>query len=42
VKIVAQHGLTIGYAEVSGEGVAIEAAEGQAIMKQAGAKVTLR
>jgi polygalacturonase len=42
VKIGAQHGLTIGYAEVSGEGVAIDAAEGQAIAKQAGAKVSLR
>jgi polygalacturonase len=42
VKIGAQHGLTIGYAEVSGEGVAIDAGEGQAIMKQAGAKVSLR
>jgi polygalacturonase len=42
VKISAQHGLTIGYAEVSGEGVAIEAAEGQAITNQAGAKVSLR
>jgi polygalacturonase len=42
VKIAAQHGLTIGYAEVSGEGVTIEAAEGQAITKQAGAKVALR
>ncbi|MGD0860337.1 MAG: glycoside hydrolase family 28 protein [Terracidiphilus sp.] len=42
VKIAAQHGLTIGYAEVSGEGVAIEAAEGQAIARQAGAKVALR
>jgi polygalacturonase len=42
VKIAAQHGLTIGYAEVSGEGVAIEAAEGQPITRQAGAKVALR
>jgi polygalacturonase len=42
VKIAAQHGLTIGYAEVSGEGVAIEAAEGQGIAQQAGAKVSLR
>jgi polygalacturonase len=42
VKIAAQHGLTIGYAEVSGEGVTIEAAEGPAMMKQAGAKVALR
>ena len=42
VRIGAQHGLTIGFAEVSGEGVAIEAGEGQAIMKQASAKVSLR
>ena len=42
VKIAAQHGLTIGYAEVSGEGVVIEAGEGQAMTKQAGAKVSLR
>jgi polygalacturonase len=41
VKIAAQHGLTIGYAEVSGTGVVIEAAEGQAIIQQAGAKVSL-
>ncbi|MGA2672506.1 MAG: glycoside hydrolase family 28 protein [Terracidiphilus sp.] len=42
VKIAAQHGLTIAYAEVSGEGVVVQAAEGQAMMQQAGAKVTLR
>jgi polygalacturonase len=42
VKISAQHGLTIGYAEVSGSGVVIEAGEGQAIAQQAGAKVSLR
>jgi polygalacturonase len=42
VKIGTQHGLTIGYAEVSGEGVAVVAGEGQPITKMAGAKVTLR
>jgi polygalacturonase len=42
VKIGAERGLTIAYAEVSGEGVAIEAGEGQAITKKAGAKVSLR
>ena len=42
VKIGARHGLTIGYAEVSGEGMTIEAGEGQAIIKQAGANVSLR
>jgi polygalacturonase len=41
VKIAAQHGLTIGYAEVSGEGVVIEAGEGEAVTKQVGAKVSL-
>jgi len=42
VKISAQHGLTIGYAEVSGSGVVVEAGEGQAITQEAGAKVSLR
>jgi polygalacturonase len=42
VKISAQRGLTIGYAEVSGSGVVIEAGEGQGITQQAGAKVSLR
>jgi polygalacturonase len=42
VKIGAQYGMTIGYAEVIGTGVVIEAAEGQAITKLVGAKVTLR
>jgi polygalacturonase len=42
VRISAQHGLTIGYAEVSGSGVVIEAGEGQAIAQQAGAQVFLR
>ena len=42
VKISAQHGLTIGYAEVSGDGVAVVAGEGQPIIEMAGAKVTLR
>jgi polygalacturonase len=41
VKIGAQHGLTVGYAEVSGSGVVIEAAEGQAIIQQAGVKIAL-
>jgi hypothetical protein len=34
--------LTIGYAEVSGSGVVIKAAEGQAIDQEAGARVSLR
>jgi polygalacturonase len=42
VKIGAQQGLTIAYAEVSGTGVTIEAVAGQAISKQAGANVSLR
>lgn len=42
VKIGAQHGMTISYADVSGSGVVVEAAEGQAITKLAGAKVDLR
>lgn len=41
VKIVAQHGLTIAYADVSGKSVTIEASEGQPISMQAGAKVSL-
>jgi polygalacturonase len=41
VKISAQHGLTIGYADVSGEGVAVVAGEGQPIASMVGAKVAL-
>jgi polygalacturonase len=42
VKIDAQKGATIGYAEVSGEGFVVRAAEGQSITQLAGAKVSLR
>lgn len=42
VKIGAQHGLTVGYAQVSGEGVTIDAGEGQSITQLAGAKISLR
>jgi len=42
VKISAQHGLTVSYADVSGTGVEIKAAEGDAITKLAGAKIDLR
>lgn len=42
VKIAAQHGLTIRYAQVSGAGVVIKASDGQPITKLAGAKVSLR
>ena len=41
VQISARAGLTIGYAEVSGEGVVIESAEGRSISKLAGARVLL-
>jgi polygalacturonase len=41
VKIGAQHGMTIGYAEVSGADVAINAVEGPPISTLTGAKVTL-
>ena len=39
VKISAETGMTVGYAEVSGEGVVITAAQGEAIVKMAGAEV---
>jgi polygalacturonase len=42
VKIAAQHGLTIAYAQVAGTGVSVEAGEGRAIELQTGAKVSLR
>ncbi len=42
VKISAGSGLTISYAEVSGEGVDVLASEGQPITKLAGAKIMLR
>jgi polygalacturonase len=41
VKISARTGLTIGYASVSGEGVVIEAADGQPFLKLAGAIISL-
>jgi polygalacturonase len=41
VKISAEKGATIGYAEVSGERVIFEAAEGPPVRELAGAKVTL-
>jgi polygalacturonase len=41
VKISAQKGLIIGYAEVTGQNVTVEAAQGQGITQVAGAKVTL-
>jgi polygalacturonase len=42
VKISAKTGMTIAYADVSGERVTVQAETGEALMKQAGAKVTLR
>jgi polygalacturonase len=42
VKISAQNGLMVGYAEVSGESVEVKASEGQPITKLTGAKVNLR
>lgn len=42
VTIKAKTGLTIAYAEVTGEHVAVEAESGDAIMKQAGEKVSLQ
>ena len=42
VKISAKTGLTIAYAEVSGKNVTVQAETGEAITKQAGAKVTLQ
>ena len=42
VKISAQKGLTIGYADVSGEGVQVTAAEGEGITRLAGANVSLK
>jgi len=42
VKIAAQTGLTIGYAQVVGTNVVIQAADGQAITKAAGADVVMK
>jgi hypothetical protein len=42
VKISAKTGMTIAYAEVTGEHVTVQAETGEAMMKQAGAKVNLR
>ena len=42
VRIGAQHGLSIGYAQVTGTGVTIEAGAGPAVEKMPGAEVSLR
>ena len=42
VKIDAKKGLTIGYAEISGQDVKVQVQEGEPVTKQAGAQITLR
>ena len=42
VKISAEKGMSIGYAEVAGSDVTVTAAKGDAITKMAGAKVNLK
>jgi polygalacturonase len=42
VKLSGKTGLSIGYATVTGQNVKVEAAQGEAIMKLAGANVTLK
>jgi polygalacturonase len=42
VRISAQHGLTVSHAGVTGDGVKVEAVEGQPILTLEGAKLTLR
>jgi polygalacturonase len=42
VRIAAQRGLTVSYAEVTGEGLVVKADEGEAITRLAGAKLTQR
>jgi polygalacturonase len=42
VKISAQHGMTVSYADVTGTNVVVNAVEGEAITKLVGAKVTLK
>jgi polygalacturonase len=41
VKIEARTGLTVAYAEVTGDSVVVQAAEGEAVVKQVGAKVAI-
>ena len=41
VKISAKTGLTIGYADVTGTNVVVQAEQGEAILKEAGAQLTL-
>ena len=42
VKISAETGMSIGYADVTGGGVVVKAEKGEAITKMTGANVTLR
>jgi len=42
VKISALHGMTVGYAEVTGTGVVVTAATGEGIAQKSGAKMTLK
>ena len=42
VPLSADHGLTIGYAKVTGDDFTVKAAEGEAMIKGAGAKLMLR
>jgi hypothetical protein len=42
VKIGAKHGMTVSYADVTGTEVVVNAVEGEAITKLAGAQVTLK
>lgn len=42
VRISAEKGLTIGYAQVTGEGVVVQAAKGQPITKSTGAELSLK
>jgi polygalacturonase len=42
VKLSGKHGLTVGYANVTGAGVSVKADEGEAIIHGAGAKIALQ
>jgi hypothetical protein len=42
VKLSGKQGLTVGYAQVSGTGVIVDAVEGKAIVERPGAKVSLK
>jgi len=42
VKISGKHGMTVGYAQVAGEGLVVQADEGQSITSVVGGKLTLK